>query len=129
MEIKTAILIVAIPAISALIGWLTNYLAIKSLFKPLKPKKILFFKLHGLIPKRQKALAINISEVVEEYLFSHTDMLEELNKPSNIKKIKKKILPILEEKIIEKVPSMFKSIAEPIIKRILENEIEDWFCN
>jgi uncharacterized membrane protein YheB (UPF0754 family) len=125
METKTLILIIVIPIISAFIGWLTNYIAIKSLFRPNKQKKILGLKIQGLIPKRKKALASNISQVVEKYFFSSNDIVKELEKPQNIKKIKQKILPILQEKIEDKIPQMLKPIATPIIQKTLEKEIDN----
>jgi uncharacterized membrane protein YheB (UPF0754 family) len=123
------ILIVLIPFISALIGWMTNYIAIRSLFRPLKMHKFGIFSIHGLIPKRKKAIARNIASVVEEYLFNHNDIFAELEKPSNIKKIKKKILPILLERILERIPSMFKSFAEPLIEGVLEKEFDKIILN
>ncbi|MFW6285779.1 MAG: DUF445 domain-containing protein [Nanoarchaeota archaeon] len=124
MEIKSLILILMIPIISAFIGWLTNFIAIKSLFRPVEKINILGVKFQGLIPKRKRDLAVNISEVVEEYFLSHEDIKESLEKPSNINKIKRKILPILESKILEKIPLMFQVIAKPIIKKTLESEID-----
>lgn len=124
METRMIILMIIIPLFSALIGWFTNFIAIKSLFKPVHKKNILGFNIQGVIPKRKKKLAINVAEAVEEYLFSHKDILEELEKKENIAKIKKKLVPILEEKIVEKIPDMFKMVAKPIISQILKNEID-----
>jgi uncharacterized membrane protein YheB (UPF0754 family) len=117
--------IISIPIISAFIGWLTNYIAIQSLFRPLKPKKILFFTLWGVIPKRQKNISKKLAEVVQEYLFSHEDLIELLTKEENIDKIKKKILPILKDRILGKIPSMFRGMAEPFIEELLSKEIDD----
>lgn len=121
---KNIIIIILIPLISAFIGWLTNYLAIKSLFRPIKKRKFLFFEFFGLIPKRQKILSKNIAEIIENYLFSQKDILELIEKPENLKKIKSKLIPILEEKILEKIPDMFKTIATPILKNILDSQID-----
>ena len=124
METKLLTLIILIPIISAFIGWLTNYIAIKSLFQPIKPKKFFILTFQGVIPKRKKALSSNIANVVEKYLFSHKDILEEFERPENINKIKKKILPIIENKIIDKIPDMFKAFAAPVVKKVLESEID-----
>lgn len=129
MQTSTILIIILIPTISALIGWLTNLIAIKSLFYPLKEKKILFFKFQGLLPKRQKKLAQNLSEVIEKYLLSHKDILEEIKKPSNIEKIKEKLVPILTDKILEKIPPMFQSIAKPLIESTLEKESNSLISN
>ena len=50
--------------IGTLIGWFTNYLAIKLLFRPYKEMNFLFFKIQGLIPKRRAEISLNIADVV-----------------------------------------------------------------
>ena len=46
-----------LPLIAALIGWLTNLIAVKMLFHPRKSINLGFFSVQGVFPKRQKALA------------------------------------------------------------------------
>jgi uncharacterized membrane protein YheB (UPF0754 family) len=67
------------PFVGALIGWLTNYLAIKMLFRPRQPKFIFGLLLQGVIPRRQRDLALRIGEVVEEELLKSEDILSALN--------------------------------------------------
>lgn len=67
---------ILIPVISALIGWLTNYIAVKMIFRPRKVINILGIKIIGLIPKRKNDLAIKIAETVEKELISHRDIKE-----------------------------------------------------
>ncbi len=62
------------PFIGALIGWMTNYLAVKSLFHPRRPVNILGWKIQGVFPKRQKELAENLGKLVEKELISHQDI-------------------------------------------------------
>ncbi|NLE00249.1 MAG: DUF445 family protein [Fibrobacter sp.] len=65
----------SIPVISALIGWLTNYVAVKMIFRPRKVINILGIKIIGLIPKRRQDLAEKIAETVERELISHRDIM------------------------------------------------------
>jgi len=119
------IVLISIPLISAVIGWFTNFLAIKSLFRPIKPINFGLFKFQGVIPKRRRKIINNLTHVFEEYMFSSNDILKELNKTSNIKNIKKKLLPVIEEKIMDKIPDMFKMVAGPILHKILDAELEN----
>jgi uncharacterized membrane protein YheB (UPF0754 family) len=66
--------ITGIPVISAGIGWFTNWLAVKMIFRPRKPIRIAFITFHGLIPKRKSELAKKIGETVEKELISHQDI-------------------------------------------------------
>lgn len=62
-----------IPVVTALIGWATNWVAIKMLFKPKQYYSFLGLKIQGLIPKRQKKIASIIAEIIErDLLSSHT---------------------------------------------------------
>ena len=46
------------PFVGAFIGWLTNYVAIKMLFRPREPWYILGFPMQGVMPRRQRDLAL-----------------------------------------------------------------------
>jgi uncharacterized membrane protein YheB (UPF0754 family) len=67
------------PFVGALIGWLTNFLAIKMLFRPRHPKLIFGLILQGVVPRRQRDLALKIGEVVEEELLKSEDLLQAIN--------------------------------------------------
>jgi uncharacterized membrane protein YheB (UPF0754 family) len=67
------------PLVGGLIGWLTNFLAIKMLFHPRQPYVIMGLLLQGVIPKRQRDLALKIGEVVEEELLHTGDILNAIN--------------------------------------------------
>mgnify|MGYP003328250196 CR=1 FL=1 len=65
------------PIIGALIGYFTNYLAVKMLFRPYYPKKIGKLRIPftpGIIPKRKDALAHAIGNAVGENLFTKEDL-------------------------------------------------------
>ena len=70
-------------SVGTLIGWFTNYLAIKLLFRPHREINFLFFKIQGLIPKRRDEISENIAGVVEQELISVSDIAERL-KGSNL---------------------------------------------
>jgi len=62
------------------IGWVTNFLAIKLLFRPIVPWSVPFtsMKLQGLIPVRRKEIAAAIGKAVNEQLFSMQDILNKI---------------------------------------------------
>lgn len=65
---------ISIPVISALIGWLTNFIAVKMIFRPRKEIRFLGLKIIGLLPKRKNDLAKKIADTVERELISHRDI-------------------------------------------------------
>src|SRR3990170_2644403 len=62
------------PFVGAAIGWLTNYVAIKLLFRPHVPVEVFGFKLQGLIPKRRKEIARSIARTIEREILSSEDV-------------------------------------------------------
>lgn len=68
--------IIAGPAIGAVIGYCTNYIAVKMLFRPLRPVKIGNKTLPftpGIIPKGQGRLAKALGAAVGEHLLTKND--------------------------------------------------------
>ena len=66
------------PLIGAAIGWLTNYVAIKMLFRPHRPVKVLGYNFQGLIPKRRKDISRSIARAIEKQLLSSNDLADAL---------------------------------------------------
>ena len=77
------------PVVGALIGWITNYVAVKMLFRPHKPIRIFFMTFQGVVPKRQKELAVKIAQTVEANLISHRDVKEVLQSPESTAQIER----------------------------------------
>jgi uncharacterized membrane protein YheB (UPF0754 family) len=71
-------LLLSTPLLTAMIGWLTNKVAIEMLFRPRQPVHILGMRLHGLIPKRQMALAAEAAELIERELMQQHVLLQQI---------------------------------------------------
>jgi len=76
-------MIYALPFLSAFIGWITNFLAIKMLFNPKEEKNILGLKVQGIFPKRQKAFAEKLGALVANELLSLEDIQQKIGSESN----------------------------------------------
>lgn len=87
--------LILIPIISALIGWFTNWIAIKMLFHPKIPIKIVGITFQGIFPKKQKQFAENLGKVVSNELLSFKEIEEKISNPNNVQKI----MPLVEEHI------------------------------
>lgn len=111
-----------IVGIGAMIGWITNYIAIKMLFRPYKEMNFLFFKIQGLIPKRRSEIAISIADTVQKELISLKDITSSLNADELEEKMGTVIDKILEEKleseITKKFPMLAMFLSDEIINKI-----------
>lgn len=126
MDNVIRILILAI--IGGAIGYITNLVAIKLIFRPIVPVKIpiLNIEILGLIPKRKKDIAKNIGEVIEEELISIDEILEnvitEEDKENIVTYIKARMKIIIGEKV-PFIPSAIKNIIDGYMGDIIEEEV------
>ena len=99
------------PLIGAVIGYFTNYLAVKMLFRPYKPKKIGKWTLPftpGIIPKRQPQLAKAVGKAVGEQLFTGEDIKNVILTNETKQKIATSIIDsVYKEKTIEGIATTF----------------------
>ena len=104
-------LVYTLPFIGALIGWLTNYIAIKMLFHPKNEVRIFFVPVQGVFPKRQKALARKLGQVVSEELVSAQDVTAHLKEKATSEAVLNHIAMRLEEGISSRLPGAFPILA------------------
>jgi len=104
-------LIYTLPFIGALIGWLTNYIAIKMLFHPKDEVRIFFIPVQGVFPKRQEAFARKLGEIVSEELFSVQDITAHLKEKATSEAVLDHIALRLEEGIASRLPRAFPVLA------------------
>ena len=124
---NVAILLTSV-GIGATIGYVTNYVAIKLLFRPyksIKIKNIIIFP-QGVIPREKKLLAKKVGEVVKDFILSENEIKK------IIKGIEKEIDYAIDKKIgslLEKKITDFTTKEEIINKLVLfiENFIKEKF--
>ncbi len=118
--------LLAIPLISAFIGYLTNVVAIKMLFHPREPIKILTFEFQGLLPRRQEEIALLIGEVVERELLSVDDLVDQVSTPEMQDKmvgiVSKQVRARLEEVMPRLIPQNLTRALADMLEGILIRE-------
>jgi len=107
------------PVVGAFIGYLTNKVAIKMLFRPLTAKYVFGVRVPmtpGVIPSKRADLAVNIGEMVGTHLLTSTEISKALEKES----FQKTLYVLIESRgekllgkdlgpIIELIPAKYKS--------------------
>ncbi len=98
--------IILMGLIGAGIGWFTNLVAIRLLFRPYRFYKLplLGWGFQGLIPKRQKDIAVALGEVVSTELITGQDIAHSLGREENKERIARKVQQYVQERIIDKLP-------------------------
>ena len=121
--------ILILATIGGLIGYITNVIAIKLIFRPIVPIKIPIInkEIIGLIPKRKSEIANNIGEIVAQEFISIDDILDkaitEKDKQNILEYIKIKIKLIIDDKM-GFIPGGFKNIVQSFISDAIEEEIK-----
>ena len=125
-----------IPIASAFSCWLVIKLFLILLFRPYKPTSILGFRVQGILPKEQSAIAAQAGKVVAEQFFSIQGIEEKISDPS----VLQKIMPIIEEhiddflrnKLKKEMPFVGMFVGDKTIgsmKKVFMTELETLFPN
>ncbi|AZR73680.1 hypothetical protein BBF96_09955 [Anoxybacter fermentans] len=111
-----------LPIIGSLIGWLTNWIAIKLIFKPYNPYHIplLKIKIQGLLPKRKLELARSIGAVIENELLPTEELLQRIEKMQLQEKIEKTLMEITEKRLVEKLRFLPMGLKQGVIGFIFD---------
>lgn len=124
MENFIKIMILAI--VGGIIGYITNVIAIKLIFRPIEPIKIPIInkEIIGLIPKRKSEIAQNIGQVIQDELIDIHELIKnvvsENDKEEIVFYIKNKINDVVDKKINQS-PLGFMGIGKMVNDFILEH--------
>ncbi len=113
------------PLLCSFIGWSTNYLAIKMLFHPRKPKRILGWTLQGLFPKRQAELADLLGDIVERELVNHEDIRRVIQDPAFQRRIRMQVDTYVSGFLQKKLTSVHPLLASLLQGRRVMEKIKD----
>jgi uncharacterized membrane protein YheB (UPF0754 family) len=127
-EMLVSIAVMAV--IGAGIGWYTNRIAIRMLFRPQKPVKIPMtgIRLQGLIPRRRADIAASIGQVVDKELLSIEEIVAKLaadkNRTGIITTIKSKAGEIIRQKLPGIIPSYIKDLVVGYVDDIIDQQAD-----
>ena len=93
--------------ISGAIGWITNWVAIKMLFRPHKEINFGLFKIQGLIPKRRAEIGTGIASIIQNELISVKDVISNIDREEFSKRLNSLIDDVLDKNLKKKVKEKF----------------------
>ena len=121
-----------LPLTGAIIGWITNVLAIRLLFRPLHPKRLWFlpFELQGLIPKRRAQIAENVGKVVAAQLFSVDELASRMDMPLMQLEVERMVKTAVERWCGEKMgvfPGPVRQYCSSVLRDLVAAEVARQF--
>ena len=118
--------LIVLVLIGGLIGYITNKVAIKMLFRPVNPVKILFIKFQGVFPKRKDQMAKSLAEVIEKELLSKEVIMDKILSADKVNELKKLVKESLSTKVAEMLPPMVKMFMgnnpDEMVKNLIDKE-------
>ena len=93
--------------ISGAIGWITNWVAIKMLFRPHREINFGLFKIQGLIPKRRAEIGSGIANIIQNELISVKDVISNIDREEFSKRLNALIDEVLDKNLKKKVKEKF----------------------
>ena len=125
-----------IPIASAFSCWLVIKIFFIVLFRPHEPTSILGFRVQGILPREQSAIADQAGKIVAEQFFSLKSIEEKISDPS----VLQKIMPVIEEhiddflrnKLKKEMPFIGMLIGDKTVsslKKVFMTELETMFPN
>lgn len=113
--------LILLAIVGGFIGWITNLIAIKLLFRPHKPFKLPFgYKIQGVIPARKQELAVSIGSVIEKQLLAPDEIVENLITEKDINSLKTAIVTNVIKILKDKLPTFLHKFTDNTIKKQLD---------
>lgn len=116
-----------IAVVGGLIGWVTNVIAIRLIFRPIRPIRIplLNISVQGVIPRRRRDIAKSIAQVIDRELVSFGELIDKYVGNNGLSSIKDSIIQGILHIISRKIPAfIFSAFESP-----LENYVREFFNN
>lgn len=112
---------ILIPVIGAFIGWVTNLIAVKAIFKPYEPIRVfgLPWSIQGVVPKRRSELARSIGEVVERELLKVEDIMNQMKSPEVLDKIAQSANESIHNMVVERIPIWVPATVKTVILEMM----------
>jgi uncharacterized membrane protein YheB (UPF0754 family) len=111
MNVEILIRLFLIVGIGAGIGWITNYVAIKMLFRPYKEINFGLFKIQGLLPKRKHEIGESLAQIIQDELVSLKDIVDSMDKSQIEEKLDVAINQMLDNKLYAAIKKFYPMAA------------------
>jgi len=124
--VRTILLFLAPPVVGAVIGFITNVVAIRMLFRPLNEIRVFGIRLPftpGILPRQRSRLAQSIGAMVERELLTAEIVRQRLQREDVRQKIKE-ALSIFTENILKRTPAELLEGREKFLLNKLPSAVE-----
>lgn len=104
--------------VCALVGWGTNVLAVRMLFRPYRPWRVGPWALQGVFPRRQAAVARRLGELTATELLPPQRLRQAVAAPATVEAVRQALVTALIQRVSRLVHGV-PSVLRPFEKRLL----------
>jgi len=117
--------LITLPLVGALIGWMTNVLAIKLIFRPYEPITIpiLKYRLQGVIPGRRQEIAANVGQIIGRELLSIEDVVAKMNEERLQGKLIDQISAAMQHRMEQRLPAVVPGFLRRILCHLMDDTL------
>ncbi len=114
MNLASLAVFVLPPVLGAIIGYVTNAVAIKMLFRPYREWRVLGVRVPftpGIIPRRRENLAESIARMVSDELLTEDTVLKQVSSPGFLDGLRRSIAGFTQRMLSTRIPEWLESEA------------------
>ncbi len=115
---------VLLPVVGALIGWLTNWLAVRLIFRPYKPIHLFGYTIQGVVPKRRGELARLIGKVIEEQLLPKEQLLNYFRSEQLNEDLIRSVDTAVRTRVMDRLPGWMPLSLRRVISDALAEQVK-----
>ncbi len=116
------------PIMGVVVGYYTNWIALQMIFKPLEPKRYIFFKYQGLFLKRQDAVSLEFANVVANNVLNTENLIRLIFMGKGgdllIKLVIERANALTQQKLQDKAPLVPMLLGQERVTKIKETIAE-----
>jgi uncharacterized membrane protein YheB (UPF0754 family) len=120
------ILLFVFPFICAAIGYGTNVLAVKMIFRPHEPRKIAGITIQGVLPKHQEHFARMLAGIISSEFVSVGDLVAELDTPEvadRIEAMVRETAPLVVDALRQATPEAQRAMITDAVAQMAIDQI------
>lgn len=115
--------LVLFPLFCALVGWLTNVLAVRLIFYPVVPRRVLGLRIQGVLPKHRERFAREMAEVVTSDFMTTGEMVRRLDADALIEELRPAVRGVVQE-LLDEVRRLLPPAKRPLLGDHLVEALE-----
>lgn len=109
--------------VCAAVGWGTNVLAVRMLFRPYRPWRVGPWTLQGVFPRRQAAVARRLGELTATELVPPERLQQAVTAPATVEAVRQALVAVLTQRLARLVdlgPGVLASVGKRLLPRVEE---------